>query len=68
MVYEFLQHDYVVPPPLVPVALGGHCIPGGNDLPANASVGQTMFFSCAAPNAFVWGTTVMQFFVAHPKP
>ncbi len=67
-VYEFLQHDYVTPPPLVPIVLGGHCIPGGNDLAANAAIGQTMFFSCAPPNAFVWGQRVMQFFVAHPKP
>lgn len=68
MVFEFLQHDYVVPPPLVFVPLQGHCIPGGKDLPINASLGQTMYFSCAQPNAFEWGKAVLQFFIDHPKP
>ena len=67
-VYEFLQHDYVVPPPLVFVPLQGHCIPGGADLPANATLGQTMWFSCAQPNAFVWGSLVLKLFIDHPKP
>lgn len=67
-VFEFLQHDYQVPPPLIAVPLKGHCIPGGDDLPANASLGQTMYFSCAPPNAFDWGQTVLQFFIDHPKP
>ena len=66
-IFEYLQNDYIVPPPLVPVALQGHCIPGGSDLPANGTLGQTMYFSCAQPNAFVWGQLVMQFFIAHPK-
>jgi pimeloyl-ACP methyl ester carboxylesterase len=66
-VYEFLQHDYVVPPPLVLVPLQGHCIPGGADLPANATLGQTAFFSCAPPNAFVWGPRVLKFFIDHPR-
>ncbi len=67
-VFEFIQHDYEVDPPLVPVPLHGHCIPGGNDLQANATFGQTMYFSCAPPDAFVWGQVVMQFFQAHPRP
>lgn len=67
-VFEFLQHDYLVPPPLVLVPLQGHCVPGGSDLPANASLGQTMYFSCAPPNAFTWGARVMKFFVDHPRP
>ena len=67
-VFEFIQHDYLVPPPLVFVPLQGHCIPGGNDLPANASLGQTMYFSCAPPNAFAWGPRVMKFFLEHPRP
>ena len=67
-VYEFLQHDYVVPSQLLASTLQGHCVPGGNDLPANGSIGQTSFFSCAQPSAFVWGQLVMQFFIDHPKP
>jgi hypothetical protein len=66
MVYEFIQHDYVVPTPLVPITLGGHCLPGGNDL--TPSISTPMVFSCSPPNAFVWGEVAMQFFIAHPKP
>jgi hypothetical protein len=66
--YEFLEHAYNASPPYVLVPLNGHCIPGGDDLRANGALGQTMFFSCAPPNAFVWGEVVMQFFVAHPRP
>lgn len=68
LVFEYLQHAYAVTTPYVPVPLVGHCIPGGNDLRANGALGQTMFFSCAPPNAFVWGEVVLQFFVDHPKP
>jgi len=67
-VYEYLEHDWVVTQPYVPVPLGGHCIPGGDDLRQNATTGQTMFFSCAPPNSLAWGPLVMQFFVAHPRP
>ncbi len=68
LVFEYLQHSYAVTPPRLPVPLAGHCIPGGDDLGANAPLTQTMFFSCAPPNAFVWGEVVLQFFVDHPKP
>ncbi|MFT3838249.1 MAG: hypothetical protein QM723_14800 [Myxococcaceae bacterium] len=68
MVYEFIQHDYVVTPPLIPITLGGHCLAGGDDLNTNGTFGQTMYFSCAPPNSFVWGQALMDFFVAHPRP
>lgn len=68
LVFEYLQHSYAVTTPYVPVPLAGHCIPGGDDLRANGALGQTMFFSCAPPNAFAWGQVVLQFFVDHPKP
>ncbi len=64
--YEFLQHDFLASA-YVP-AIYGHCIPGGDDVIANGSLGQSLFFSCAPPNAFAWGQVVMQFFVAHPRP
>jgi dienelactone hydrolase len=67
VVFEFIQHDYEVEPPLLPVPLGGHCFPGGDDLRHGAS-SAALFFGCAPPNAFVWGNVVMDFFVAHPKP
>jgi poly(3-hydroxybutyrate) depolymerase len=65
-VYEFIQHDYEVPTPLLPVPLHGHCLPGGMDLTPSISV--PMAFSCAPPNGFVWGQALMQFFAAHPRP
>ncbi len=67
-VLEFLQHGYETPPPLILVPLKGHCVPGGDDLPANGTLGQTMFFSCNPPNAFDWGQVVLQFFIDHPAP
>jgi poly(3-hydroxybutyrate) depolymerase len=68
LVYEFLQHDYVVDPPALPINIGGHCLPGGNDLKANASATQLIYLSCAPPNSFVWGKELMGFFQAHPRP
>jgi hypothetical protein len=65
-VYEFIQHDYEVPTPLLPVPLHGHCLPGGSDI--TPSTLAPMVFSCAPPNAFVWGQALMQFFAAHPRP
>jgi polyhydroxybutyrate depolymerase len=67
-VVEFLQHDFVAPGSLLPVNLGGHCLPGGQDLPPNTVPSTTLYFSCVPPNGFTWGQVVMQFFVAHPKP
>jgi polyhydroxybutyrate depolymerase len=66
LVYEFVSHDAVAY--LGSVYVGGHCLPGGNDSPANADLGQTLFFSCAPPHPFVWGQLVLDFFEAHPKP
>lgn len=66
-VFEFLEHGYEAPPPLILVPLKGHCVPGGDDLPANGTLGQTMFFSCAPPVAFDWGQVVLQFFIDHPR-
>jgi polyhydroxybutyrate depolymerase len=67
-VYEFVQHEYAVTPPLVMVVFGGHCMPGGTDVNTNPSPGQTMFFGCAPPTAFDWGEEIVKFFEAHPKP
>jgi hypothetical protein len=67
-ILEFIQHDYLVDPPALPVPLKGHCLPGGTDLKANAPLGELMYFSCAPPNAFVWGQALMTFFAAHPRP
>ena len=66
-VVEFLQHDYVAPANLV-YYLGGHCLPGGQDLPTGSFPTTTMYFSCSEPTGFSWGQMVMQFFVAHPRP
>ena len=66
-VVEFLQHDYTAPTNLV-YYLGGHCLPGGQDLPTSSIPSATMYFSCSEPTGFSWGQRVMQFFVAHPKP
>jgi hypothetical protein len=65
-VYEFIEHNYVVPNPLLPVPLHGHCLPGGMDL--MPSTLDPLVFSCAPPNAFVWGQALMAFFAAHPRP
>jgi len=66
VVFEYVQHGYVVTPPILPVAIGGHCLPGGDDLRGQVS-GESMFFSCAPPNGFVWGEILMDFFIAHPR-
>lgn len=66
-VVEFLQHDYIAPANLV-YYLGGHCLPGGQDLPTSSIPSATMYFSCSEPTGFSWGQMVMQFFVAHPRP
>ena len=65
---EFLQHDYVAPGSLLLVNLGGHCLPGGQDLPPNGTPNANLYFSCVQPNGFTWGQQLMQFFVAHPRP
>lgn len=67
VVLETLEHDYVVPPPPValPMKVAGHCFPGGSDL--TRSTTRPLVFSCDPPNAFVWGTVVLDFFAAHPK-
>lgn len=67
-VFEFLQHDYVAPGSLLLVNLGGHCLPGGADLPPGGTPTTSLFFSCVPPNSFVWGQLLMAFFVAHPRP
>ncbi len=66
--YEFLQHDWDVVPPLLPLLLRGHCIPGGQDQPGTGAPGQNLFFSCKPPNSVIWGDVVLQFFVDHPRP
>ena len=50
---EFLQHDYAGS-----LLLQGHCFPGSEDAT----------FRCSPPNDFVLGETVMEFFLANPRP
>jgi polyhydroxybutyrate depolymerase len=69
-VFEFIQHDYASPSavgvPPIGVAIEGHCYPGSKDQ-TPTEPGQLMAFGCAPPNAFNWGETVMEFFMAHPR-
>lgn len=70
-VFEFIEHDYASPsevgiPPLLGVAIMGHCYPGSTDfMPTEPD--QLMAFGCTPPTAFHWGEEVMRFFIAHPK-
>lgn len=67
-VLEFLAHDYSssAQVPLVSLSkLQGHCYPGSTD-PGNQP-GQLFSFKCEQPASFVWGTEVVEFFVAHPR-
>ena len=68
VVYETLEHDGAITPPALPlpVAIAGHCFPGGTDL--GPSPGHALYFSCAAPMSFVWGELLLDFFAANPMP
>lgn len=70
-VLELIEHDYASPsevgiPPLLGVAIMGHCYPGSHDLMATEP-DQLMAFGCTPPTAFHWGEEAMKFFIAHPK-
>jgi polyhydroxybutyrate depolymerase len=67
-VVELLAHDYTsnAQVPLVSQSkLQGHCFPGSAD-PGNQP-GQLFSFRCEQSAAFVWGSEVVEFFVAHPR-
>jgi poly(3-hydroxybutyrate) depolymerase len=67
-VVELLAHDYTssAQVPFVSASeLQGHCFPGSTD-PGNQP-GQLFSFKCEQPAAFVWGSEVVAFFVAHPR-
>ena len=77
-VFEFIEHDYVALKQLdsldsesiiKKVFLGGHCFPGSSDVHRREK-GQIAGFACSEPagSDFNWGETVMEFFIAHPKP
>lgn len=53
--FEFVQHDWRCDFSLGNLALKGHCFPGSDQ-----------FLGCGADNPFVWGETVLQFFIDHP--
>lgn len=57
--FELIEHDYASDNSVI----GGHCFPGSDD--PGDQPGQVASFACAAPTAFDWGTTVMEFFLAH---
>ncbi|HEX5064039.1 MAG TPA: hypothetical protein VFV99_31885 [Kofleriaceae bacterium] len=68
-VVELLSHDYSseAQVPLVSqTKLLGHCYPGSTD-PGNQP-GQLFSFKCEQTAAFTWGTEVVAFFQAHPRP
>jgi polyhydroxybutyrate depolymerase len=67
-VVELLAHDYsssAQVPFVSASALHGHCYPGSTD--PGDQPGQLFSFRCEQPASFVWGTEVVQFFVAHPR-
>jgi poly(3-hydroxybutyrate) depolymerase len=66
-VVELLAHDYSsnAQVPFVSASkLEGHCFPGSND--PGGQPGQLFPFGCDQSASFVWGTEVVEFFVAHP--
>ncbi len=60
--FEHLKHDYKAKSPLI----GGHCYPGSKDLNGGAP-GQLFGFACVEKSAFVWGESVMKFFISNPR-
>jgi poly(3-hydroxybutyrate) depolymerase len=66
---EFLAHDYTssAQVPLISrTRLDGHCVPGSTD--PGGQPGQLFPFKCEQPASFTWGTEIVAFFVAHPRP
>jgi pimeloyl-ACP methyl ester carboxylesterase len=57
--YEFYSHELTAGN----AVLGGHCAPGGSDV----GPGITQY-GCEGTGQFVYGQTVMAFFVANPMP
>lgn len=67
-VVELLAHDYsssAQVPFISASVLQGHCFPGSTD--PGDQPGQLFSFRCEQPASFVWGTEVVEFFVAHPR-
>jgi poly(3-hydroxybutyrate) depolymerase len=68
-VVELLAHDYSTQaqiPFVSQTKLLGHCYPGSTD-PGNQP-GQLFSFKCEQPASFTWGTELVAFFQAHPRP
>ena len=66
---EFIAHDYssIAQVPFVDASrLEGHCYPGSTD--PGGQPGQLFSFKCEQPADFTWGSEVVAFFIAHPKP
>ncbi len=61
-VFEFITHEYNAANTLL---LGGHCFPGSDD-PGGAP-GQLFSFACVDETDLHWGTSVIDFFDAHPR-
>jgi hypothetical protein len=67
-VVELIAHDYTssAQVPFVSASeLEGHCFPGSTD--PGGQPGQLFSFRCQQPASFVWGTEVVEFFVAHRR-
>lgn len=67
-VVELLAHDYTSSaqvPFVLASELQGHCFPGSTD--PGDQPGQLFSFRCQQPSAFVWGSEVVAFFLAHPR-
>lgn len=59
--FELIEHHYSSSNGLIL----GHCFPGSAD--PGTEPGQVASFACAGPNAFDWGTVVVDFFDAHVR-
>jgi polyhydroxybutyrate depolymerase len=64
IVLDTFAHDYTTDPAGSLSLNKGHCYPGSKANSGSLWDG----LACDGTNAFVWGTEVVNFFVAHPRP
>ncbi|MDD9947457.1 MAG: hypothetical protein OXU20_40835, partial [Myxococcales bacterium] len=64
MVLDYLEHDYGGQ-----AVLGGHCLPGGDDIPGAPNNFGLNATTCTTGDITVnWGEEALQWFLDHPKP
>jgi poly(3-hydroxybutyrate) depolymerase len=68
-IFEFIDYS-LTSSQIEPISyqeLGGHCVPGSNDLAPDTPEGQVLPIGCEQESPFHWGEEVAKFFEDHPK-